>query len=204
MNMNERINNAYKNNLGLINQPENSIYRTYHVLTTNGKFNPIENIIIYDENGQEYNIGKYFENTFGRYNHKDLNNIIVQEIARRNALKKDKQENFVYKDTLYLFNGKGVTINQVMENVLDFTTETAEHYRSYIVLDFETPFNIKGLDGEHTQGKFFLSGSAYSKNTSFGDKVDQLQKQFEAENIKIDKYTIEKMLTKFDITKKEI
>lgn len=203
--INNRVNHAYSNNLGLINQAENSLSRVYHVLTTNGKFNPIEKIIVYDENGKEYNLGKYFTSEDTPYKNKDLHNIIVDSIARRNKEDKTRKENFIYKDTLYLYNGKGVTINHIMEKVLDFTTDTNENYKSYIILDFQTPCTVKdwknGEMQEISQVKFFISGTCENVKTNFGKKVAQLEEELKKENIKIDSYNLEKLLKLYDIKK---
>lgn len=202
---NKRVNEAYSNNLGLINQNKGSFSRVYNALTTNGKMNYIDNIIIYDKNGNQYQIGKYFEGYIEKYTFtRDIYNIVVDNIARRNALKLDRKENFIYKTTLYLYDGQGVSIKEVIKNHLDFTTDTHQHFKDYVVLEFKNPCNMcftKEDIREFTQAKFYISGSSNQVETNFGKKVAQLKEELKKDNIKIDAYTLEKLLKLYEVKK---
>ena len=75
-----------------------------------------------NDNNFQYGIGKYFEGKVldgEKVIYKgDVRDIILSDVKNRRVLNFERKENFIYKNTLYLYDGLDVTIKELKKEII--------------------------------------------------------------------------------------
>ena len=199
-----------ENNNAIVSQLE-KLWRRYSVITKDKKCFDVENIIIYDDNNFQYGIGKYFEGKVlngEKVIYKgDVRDIILSDVKNRRVLNFERKENFIYKNTLYLYDGLDVTIKELKKEI-KYSNEYEDVWEKNLVLEFKNGFTFRCSYGEDKQEKnanvlkVFLGGSIEHIPTKRGEEKKKIEEELKELNIKIDSYTLEKLLNNYNIIKK--
>lgn len=206
ININSRVIEKINGNNKVIISQLQDFLRTYSVMTKDLKCYRVEDIIIYDEKNS-FSIGRYFEGDVldgeKKLYNGDIRDVVLSDVKNRRTLNLERKENFIYKDTLYLYNGLDVSIKEVKEELI-YKNNFEEGYEKNIVLEFKNKFTYGKTNNEKNSNtlKCFLVGTIRHVVTLQGEEKNKIQKQLKELNINIDNYNLEKLLNHFNITKK--
>lgn len=147
-----------------------------------GKAKEIKEIIFYNESGKVLVVEQgWLENNLNRYYNKDIEELELAQVRNARVEKFDKEDNFVIKNTLYLYVGvMGDFQLEKIEDEMQEEETSIYYYKNYIFTYNESTIKIR---------KFFKS-----KPNDFGTQVEEVEGKMRSLGISVNNYDLRTLL----------
>lgn len=147
-----------------------------------GKAKEIKEIVFYNESGKVLVVEQgWLQNNLNQYYNEDIEELELSEVRNARVEKFDKEDNFVIKNTLYLY--VGVMGDFQLEKIEDEEWEgetSIYYYKNYIFTYNESTIKIR---------KFFKS-----KPNNFGTQVKEVEEKLRSLRVHVDNYDLRLLL----------
>ena len=154
----------------------------YYYDVRGGKAKEIKEIVFYNESGKVLVVEQgWLQNNLNQYYNKDIEELELSQVRNARVEKFDKEDNFVIKNTLYLY--VGVMGDFQLEKIEDEEVEmetTINYYKNYIFAYNDSTIKIR---------KFFKS-----KPNNFGTQVKEVEEKLRSLRVHVDNYDLRLLL----------